>query len=61
MLEQHAGMPRILRRNEIDAPQDLQRAQSNVAAISDRRRHDVKHASAIVARDVRRAKSFTSA
>lgn len=42
-LQQNAGVPRILGRDEIDIFQDSERAQCDVAEISDRRSDDVKH------------------
>jgi hypothetical protein len=36
-------VPRVFRRNNIDAPQDLKSPQGDVAQITDRRRHHVKH------------------
>jgi hypothetical protein len=36
-------MPRVFRRYNVNTPQDLNSPQGDVAQITDRRRHHVKH------------------
>jgi hypothetical protein len=43
MFEQHARVARVFRRDKIDMFQYFERAQRDVAQISDRRRDDVEH------------------
>jgi hypothetical protein len=43
MFQQDPRMPRVLGRDKIDLLQNVERAQCNIAQISDRRRDDVKH------------------
>src|SRR6476469_2158867 len=43
MFQQHSGVSGVLRRHYVGRFQNFNRAQSNVAEVSDRRRDDVKH------------------